>query len=201
VRRGVFNPKAIKPVSKAAEIPKGIEVVDGDFLLTRSNARDRVGDVCIAKGVRPKTILCDLIYRLQIRKRMIVPEFLAYQLLAPVGRRQIERDARGSSGTMPKISQGHIKSWRGVLPPLQEQSAITAKIDANTAQINSAIARTEREIALIREYCTRLTVDVVTGKLDVRDAARRLPTETVELEGPTETDELTDESELEPGKR
>jgi type I restriction enzyme S subunit len=35
----------------------------------------------------------------------------------------------------------------------------------------------EREIELLREYRTRLVADVVTGKLDVREAAARLPDE------------------------
>lgn len=38
-----------------------------------------------------------------------------------------------------------------------------------------AIARTELEIALMQEYRTRLTADIVTGKLDVREAAAKLP--------------------------
>jgi len=37
------------------------------------------------------------------------------------------------------------------------------------------IARTQNEISLLREYRTRLIADVVTGKLDVREAAARLP--------------------------
>ena len=43
------------------------------------------------------------------------------------------------------------------------------------ASLDTAIARTEREIALMQEYRTRLTADVVTGKLDVRAAAAHLP--------------------------
>ena len=38
-----------------------------------------------------------------------------------------------------------------------------------------AIAGARREVALLREYRTRLIADVVTGKLDVRDAAAGLP--------------------------
>jgi type I restriction enzyme S subunit len=177
VRRGVFNPFAIKPLSLTAKIPKGIEVGDGDVLLTRSNTRDRVGDVCIVRGARAKTILCDLIYRLQVRAGAIVPEFLVYQLLSRVGRGQIERDARGSSGTMPKISQGHIKAWRTLLPPMDEQRRIVEGIDADIAPVNAAVSRLEREIDLLREYRTRLVADVVTGKFDVRKAAARLPDE------------------------
>jgi hypothetical protein len=46
------------------------------------------------------------------------------------------------------------------------------------ANIPVPIPRTiEREIDLLREYRTRLVADVVTGKLDVREAAARLPEE------------------------
>ena len=41
----------------------------------------------------------------------------------------------------------------------------------------ATISRLEREIELLREYRTRLVADVVTGKLDVREAAARLPDE------------------------
>lgn len=34
---------------------------------------------------------------------------------------------------------------------------------------------TRREIILMQEYSTRLTADVVTGKLDVQPATTRLP--------------------------
>ena len=37
--------------------------------------------------------------------------------------------------------------------------------------------RARREIGLLREYRTRLIADVVTGKLDVREAAAKLPDE------------------------
>ena len=37
------------------------------------------------------------------------------------------------------------------------------------------INQTRRQIDLLREYRTRLTADVVTGKLDVREAAAALP--------------------------
>jgi type I restriction enzyme S subunit len=55
----------------------------------------------------------------------------------------------------------------------------------------TAIARTEREIALMQGYPTRLTADVVTGKLDVRPAAAKLLT----LPEPTAPESLPDEIE------
>ncbi len=62
-----------------------------------------------------------------------------------------------------------------VFPPHEEQKAILEGIDLITKPQNTAITRTEREIALMQEYRTRLTSDIVTGKLDVREAAANLP--------------------------
>jgi type I restriction enzyme S subunit len=62
-----------------------------------------------------------------------------------------------------------------VILPCNEQESIVALIARESAPLTTAIARTEREISLMQEYRTRLTADVVTGKLDVREAAKRLP--------------------------
>jgi type I restriction enzyme S subunit len=63
--------------------------------------------------------------------------------------------------------------------------------------MSEAIARTEREIALMQEYRTRLTADVVTGKLDVRPAAAQLPALTPDSATEHATDAL---DEIEPGE-
>jgi len=62
-----------------------------------------------------------------------------------------------------------------IIPPREEQQQIVDSIAVETSALNTAIARTEREIALMQEYRTRLTADVVTGKLDVREAVTKLP--------------------------
>ncbi|GBE46910.1 hypothetical protein BMS3Bbin12_00063 [bacterium BMS3Bbin12] len=53
-------------------------------------------------------------------------------------------------------------------------------------------ARVQSEISLLREYRTRLIADVVTGKLDVREVAARLPDEDDEPESLEDDDALID---------
>ena len=83
------------------------------------------------------------------------------------------------------------------LPPLAEQSEIVEAVDRETAPLNTAIVRTEREIALMQEYRTRLTADLVTGKLDVREAAARVPELPVDSEAETDDVELLEDLEVE----
>lgn len=68
------------------------------------------------------------------------------------------------------------------LVPLGEQKAVATFISGMAAAIDAAVASTEREITLVREYRTRVIADVVTGKLDVREAAARLPDEVEKAE-------------------
>jgi type I restriction enzyme S subunit len=55
----------------------------------------------------------------------------------------------------------------------------------------SLIDQVNAELSLLREYRTRQIADVVTGKVDVREAAAQLPEETEEPEGHDDTDNNT----------
>lgn len=191
INSGSFNRSKIKPISVSSAVPSNLEIKNGDFLLTRANTRNKVGDCCIADNIRPKTIFSDLIYRISL-KNIICPEFILRIMLSSIGRYQIEISARGSSGTMPKISHSHIKNIRFPFPPFNEQKSIVEYIKKETALIDKTIDRTEREIELIQEYRTRLVSDVVTGQIDVRSV--EIPDfDSVEMEQDVEGDEGTED--------
>ena len=73
------------------------------------------------------------------------------------------------------IYWGGLKYMTVALPPLPEQTAIVRFLDKATANIDTAITRAHRQIALLPEYRTRLIADVVTGKLDGREVAAARP--------------------------
>jgi type I restriction enzyme S subunit len=75
------------------------------------------------------------------------------------------------------VNVEQIKNFQLAFPPVEEQNRIAEHIRFECSTLTTAIARYEREITLLREYRTRLTADVVTGKLDVRAAAAQLPEE------------------------
>ena len=67
-------------------------------------------------------------------------------------------------------------------PPIETQRSIAKFLDTITHNIATTVDSFRREIDLLREYRNRLIADVVTGKLDVRDAAAELPSHD-DLEG------------------
>jgi len=61
------------------------------------------------------------------------------------------------------------------MPPPEERAAMVARLREVLSGGELAIKAINDEIALLKEYRTRLISDVVTGKLDVREEAAKLP--------------------------
>ena len=117
---------------------------------------------------------------------------LARLLFAVLQTRYVQRQVQDtwSYGTQPNLAMRAMERLVVVLPPIDEQQEVLAHLDRTTKKPSEAIDRAHREISLLREYRTRLIADVVTGKLDVRSAARRLPDEIKEPEPLDQTDTL-----------
>ena len=84
-------------------------------------------------------------------------------------------------------------------PPSEEQCAIVEYCDRVRSSIDRAASAARREIKLLEEFRTRLIADVVTGKLDVREVAARLPEESEEPEPLDERESDAEETELADG--
>ncbi len=121
-----------------------------------------------------------------IRSHMQNQLFLNYLLHSPFMIQQLEKILIGS--TFKRINISEIKSLLIIVPPRDEQDAICKSIDLSLKVYNTATSKLEREIELLREYRTRLIADVVTGKLDVREASKSLP----EVHALDNSEEITD---------
>ena len=75
----------------------------------------------------------------------------------------------------PAIAEGRLGTFDACVPPLSEQTAIARYLDQAGRRMQRTISAPQRQVKLLHEYRTRLIADVVTGKLDVREAAANLP--------------------------
>ena len=109
--------------------------------------------------------------RLLVPRSSIQTEYLHYTLINS----RSSLVSLGQGSTFTELSRTLLSGFRIPLPPIHEQTAIVEYLDKTTADIDAAIGRARRQIELLREYRTRLIADVVTGKLDVSEAAANLP--------------------------
>jgi type I restriction enzyme S subunit len=101
-----------------------------------------------------------------------------------------------SGAAQPKLTQDRLMSIAIAIPKPAEQDRIISTTQQETEPLRAAIERGQREISLLQEYRTRLIVDVVTGKLDVRELAANLPDKPEEreaVEEPEDIDEIDEE--------
>ncbi len=77
----------------------------------------------------------------------------------------------GYGGGQPNLSQDLLRSIRVGTPPFDEQRAIAAFLDRETARIDALIAKVRDAIERLKELRTALISAAVTGKIDVREEA------------------------------
>lgn len=157
------------------------DLLRGDVLLVRGNGNIRlVGKAGLVEHDMPGSVYPDLLMRIRTT-RECVPQFLVALLNCAIGRYQIEMAARTAVGTF-KINNQQVRQLYFAFPPVAEQRKIMAWLTLELRATQDAVCRMDSEITLLHEYRNRLIADVVTGKLDVREAAANLPAELEPLE-------------------
>jgi len=114
-----------------------------------------------------------------------VPEFL---LLVLRTAKDLGAFDNGRVSTIAHLTGEQLRSARFAWPPPGEQRAIVSAVGQQNGHIDALRARVDREIELLREFRTRLTSDVVTGQVDVREIAATLPELTDDMLASTGSD-------------
>ena len=142
---------------------------EGDLLFNRTNSRELVGKVGLFTGHDSPTTFASYLVRMRPNSNH-EPEYLNMVL----NDTSFISSARRES--VPSLHQSNLNPTRYgrlhiALPPREEQSVILRVLQEETVTLRNSVARTRRQIDLMNEYRTRLIADVVTGQLDVREAA------------------------------
>ena len=190
IAEGQVDPKIQPYASMLMIAPNHIESGTGR-LLSRETASEqgaisgkyfcRAGDIVYSKirpalakvSVAPTDCLCSAdMYPLNPRNSL-QNDYLFWLLLSTgfTGWSTLQSDRVA----MPKINRQTLNNIYIPLPPLSEQAFIVQHLIDATAKTSSAIDHARRQIDLMNEYRTRLIADVVTGKLDVRQAEKSTP--------------------------
>ena len=135
-----------------------------------------------AVGVSPSDGLVSPAYVVLNPRGGTCPDFYDFVFHTDIYKQQVNRQSTGIVSDRNRLYWDSFKQMANVALPRAEQEAIVSFIASETIGLHTGKSRLEREIELLREYRTRLVSDVVTGKLDVRAAAAKLPEETNALE-------------------
>ena len=102
-------------------------------------------------------------------------EYFEQVLRSPSCRGELRTRAKGIVEGFWRLYTDDLYDIYLPLPTVDEQESIIRWIKSISMQAERNAKLGNREIDLLHEYRTRLIADVVTGKLDVREAAAALP--------------------------
>lgn len=142
----------------------------GDFLFSRANTIQLVGNCVIVKDVKRKLMLSDKILRFSFSER-VYDFFALWYTRTSSYRKQIESVASGNQDGMRNISQNNMKTIIFPLPTLTEQHEIVRLIDDLLARERAAQQATEQALASIDLMKKSILARAFRGELGTNKAS------------------------------
>jgi type I restriction enzyme S subunit len=163
------------------------QVEPGDLVISGQFAWE--GAVAIASSAERECIVSHRYYLLRGIEGVATTEYLHALLRSDYGAMLLDHHSRGAAGRNRPLNLGTLLKEKVPVPPYRVQLDLGDLV----LSLSPIRDRIQRQLDRLRELRTRLIADVVTGKVDVREAATRLP----EVEEPDEGDELDTEADIE----
>jgi type I restriction enzyme S subunit len=136
-------------------------VQPGDIVFNMMRAwQGAIGAVKVKGMVSPAYIIATPCERL-------VPVYFEYQYRCPEFIQQMDRNSKGITDFRKRLYWAEFKQLATVVPPTEEQTAIAAHIETESAKIDQAITLQQQQIDKLKEYKATLINSAVTGKIRV----------------------------------
>ncbi|MFE2591360.1 restriction endonuclease subunit S [Streptomyces anthocyanicus] len=178
VKQGRFEASENKRLPDHELPDKSYVLKRGDFLVTRANTPNLVGDVAVVNEDPHHLLLPDLIYRVRPSDG-VSADFLAQVALGRRVRSFIASVARGSSQSMVKLRGEDIRDWPIPHVPEDQQSKLVREVAQQTDSSARLQGTVKRQLTLLAERRQALITAAVTGQFDVTTANGRNVTEGV----------------------
>lgn len=204
VQTGQVNLRAVKTINLPRAEAMRCLLQNGDVLMTEGGDPDKLGRGCVWHGQIAPCLHQNHVFAVRPDPSRMASSYLAALLGTTYARGYFESTAKQTTN-LASTNKTKIGQFPVLLPDLDEQKRLMMDLEAQLLPIASLILQRESEIDLLAEYRTRLAADIVTGQLDVREAAARLPDEAApdlsdtriddEPDGDDDIDETADEGE------
>ncbi|WJH42121.1 restriction endonuclease subunit S [Aliirhizobium terrae] len=167
IQNGLLDWSDLVFTSDKQEISK-YELRDGDVLFNRTNSPELVGKTAVYRGTR-QAIFAGYIIRVRCGDR-IIPEYLAYCLNAPQGRRYA-RKVKSDGVSQSNINAAKLAAFNLLLPSLEEQREVVRLIDAAFEWARKVTCEYGSASELISAFESSILSRALRGELLPQDAS------------------------------
>ena len=171
VTEGDFSEHNTKVTIADLDTVRGLWLEPEDILVERANTPELVGLACMYQGPEDYAVFPDLLIRVRCVRR-VAAAFVELSLQSPDARSYLRKRARGSAGSMPKISQGMLAELTLPVPPRSEQDEIMRRFGSlvTTAAelLSGKVTMATRRVATLRQSILKRAFE---GRLVPQDPA------------------------------
>jgi len=114
------------------------------------------------------------VYRARVPD-LVVPQYADFLLRSATYVANYKSRSTGIRPSRLRLYPDQFLATPVLVPPVREQICLVRSIRAAILGVERTAERCHGEVGLLQEFRTRLTSDVVTGQLDVREVASKLP--------------------------
>lgn len=161
---GVFKPEEHKTIEDFDLERACVNPKRNHLIVSRMNTPELVGQCGLVDNDYQDLFLPDRLWQIELNSEIVFPSFIKEYLSSYRIQSKIGTIATGASASMKNLSKEDYLSIKLFLPSIDEQKHIVVHIKTETATIDTAIAKAEREIELIREYKEAMIAEAVMGK-------------------------------------
>jgi type I restriction enzyme S subunit len=140
VQMGDFWASFNKELPNTLEPKIGLEVNDGDFLMTTTGPRNRCGIVCLVKQTRKKLIFSGKILRFRANASRLMPGWLMYLMMSPDIQKAFDELKVGTSDSSVSIGNQQVLDLVIPIAPLVDQQKTIDILEAQFSRIDASIA-------------------------------------------------------------
>ena len=165
---GEFNEVESKTCTVEEQWNENVQIHEGDFLFSRANTLQLVGNCVIVKSISRRLMLSDKILRFKFDKR-VIPEYVLHFTRSNLYRNQIEQLASGNQDGMRNVSQKNMKLVEFPIPKLEEQAEIVRLLDDLLDKEQQAKEAAEGVLEKIDLIKKAILARAFRGELDTND--------------------------------
>lgn len=167
---GEFNEFESKTCTCEKQWNENVQIHSGDFLFSRANTLQLVGNCVIVKDISKRLMLSDKILRFTF-DNSVVPGYILNFTRSDLYRKQIEQLASGNQDGMRNVSQKNMKLVEFPIPELNEQTEIVRILDSFFAKEQQAKEASETVLEQIDLIKKSILARAFRGELGTNDPA------------------------------
>ena len=178
---GEFNELESKTCTEPEQWNEKTQIRTGDFLFSRANTLQLVGNCVIVAEIERRLMLSDKILRLSFND-LVEPYYVLYFTRSDFYRQQVENLASGNQESMRNISQSNMRMIEIPLPSIPEQQEIIKILDSlfrKEQQIKETAEETIIRIDMIKKSILSRAFRGELGTNDPTDESVELLKQTI----------------------